>query len=244
MSDRPAVILTGGARRIGKAMAVALAGRGYDIFLHFHHSEEEARGVADAVRGIGVCCESYQADLTDPSALIEMMTAARSVFPSASLLINNASRFSRSDYITEDMCLFEEHMAIHVKAPYLTTREFARHYHTGLVVNMIDTKISRIPTAYFSYSLSKKSLAELTQLSAYALAPDIRVNGIAPGVILAPAEMSTPAAREAYLARRTNELPLKTRGGSACVISALNFFIDNPFVTGQIIYADGGEHLL
>jgi NAD(P)-dependent dehydrogenase (short-subunit alcohol dehydrogenase family) len=138
----------------------------------------------------------------------------------------------------EDLGLLEKHWAVHVKAPWGLTAEFAKLVKNGAVVNFLDTKIAKNKTDFGAYLLSKKALAELTTMQAVRFAPRVRVNAVAPGLILAP-EGRGPW----YLKKQAAGIPLKRPGSIRNIIQAVRFLITNDYVTGQTIFVDGGEHL-
>jgi NAD(P)-dependent dehydrogenase (short-subunit alcohol dehydrogenase family) len=146
--------------------------------------------------------------------------------------------FEKASLRRSGNALFDRAFDVHVKAPFFLTRDFARRRRNGQVVTLLDTRVSRNQSAYFAYTLSKKTLFAFTRMAAVELAPRIRVNGIAPGLILPPEGRSA-----GYLDRLAAGTPLKRRGGVEEVLACLDFLIHNPYVTGQILYPDGGEHL-
>lgn len=234
----PAALITGGAQRIGKAIARAFANKGIDIALHYHHSRDEAEETAEQIRNVPVQCQLFQADLSDTGSARHLMNVVSQTFPDTQILVNNASVFKRMDYSDTDEILFDEAINLHLKAPFFLIQQFARLGHHGLVINMLDTKITKELTSYMAYSLSKKSLADLTRLAAKALGPKIRVNGIAPGIILPSSDTSQTA-----LDRLIQRIPLKQQGQPEQIAQAAVFLWENPFITGDILYLDGGEHL-
>jgi NAD(P)-dependent dehydrogenase (short-subunit alcohol dehydrogenase family) len=231
-------LITGAAKRIGKCIALTLARQGCDIALHYHTSRDEAQASAAEIRATGVRCEPICADLADPAQAAALVRRAADAIAAPSLLVNNASIFVRRPLDETDADLLDLNMAIHVRAPMLLTREFARLCGRGLIVNVLDAKISRPNTAYFAYELSKRALAQMTLMSASALAPGIRVCGVCPGMTLAPEGKDT-----AYLRRLSEALPLKRAGHPQQVADAVVYLMRNDYITGQILYLDGGEHL-
>jgi pteridine reductase len=234
-----AALITGGAQRIGKAIAITLADRGFDIALHYNHSRNEALSLAEEIRQRGVRCEILACDLGKESQVLLLLEKARKKFRHLNLLINNASIFKPSALDRQGLKALDAHWMINFKAPFILTEEFARLCGRGQIINILDTKVFKNKTEYVGYLLSKKSLAELTKISAVALAPDIRVNGIAPGIILPP-----PGKGKSYLAKRAQQVPLKRSGDVHFITQSVSFLLDNEFVTGQAICVDGGEHLI
>lgn len=234
-----AVLVTGGAKRIGKAICLALSAYGYAIALHYNHSRSDAQKQAEQIREEGGVCELFQHDLMDERQVQSLIPAVSKKFPQLNLLINNASLFKKSNLKSESAAALDRHLAIHLKAPYLLTREFAKRCQQGQVINILDTNIVRNKSAYGAYLISKKSLRDLTQLAAVELAPHIRVNGIAPGLILPPVREKND-----YLDRLARRIPLKKRGKVSHITQAIQFLLENDYVTGQILFVDGGEHLI
>jgi len=237
-----AALVTGGAKRIGRYIALYLAGRGFDIAVHYNRSEQDARKVSEEIRSMGRKCKIFQADLTKREQVTRLADDVFSTFPESTLLINNASLFERAGFLQTDEALFEKLFSANFKAPFLLMQKFGRHSADNSIklhiINILDTKISRNHTPYFWYSLTKKSLADLTLMAAKALGPDVRVNGISPGLILP----SKDSGEEGFLRMKEN-LPLKMTGNPDYITHAIGFLLDNPFVTGEILFIDGGEHL-
>ena len=233
-----AAFVTGGAVRLGRAMALRLAQKGYAIALHYRHSASSAKRTAQQIRGYGVACELFQADLNDLVQAQKLIPAVKQRFSGLSLLINNASIFIKDSAECSDPCLLAKHLAVHLSAPYLLTSDFARFCPAGQIINVLDTRIFSDQTDYGSYTLSKKALAEWTRMAAVMLAPAIRVNGIAPGLILAP---KGKGAR--YLKALAAKIPLKRPGRVENILQALDYLLENDFVTGDVLAVDGGEHL-
>ncbi|HUU26853.1 MAG TPA: SDR family oxidoreductase [archaeon] len=233
-----AALITGGAKRIGKKLALALASRSYDIALHFNSSVSEAQETASQIREYGVKCTTFRCDLAVEEELLSLIPRAVEEFPELEILINNASIFQKGTILESEPVFFDRHLAINFKAPYFLSRDFARVCKQGQIINILDTRIARNDFSYAVYTLSKKALSELTKISAREFAPGIRVNGIAPGIILPPPDKS-----EDYLDKLAARIPLRKKGDLDSVIESLNFLLLNKFVTGQFIYVDGGENL-
>lgn len=237
-APRGAALVTGGARRIGAALALALAREGYDVALHYLGSEEDAERTAREVEGIGRRCGLFRCDLRDPGETAALTPRVREDFPHLNVLVNNASVFERAGIRDTDFDLFERHFHVNFRAPFFLTQAFAEGCASGQIVNVLDTRVRKSEPQHAAYTLSKKALLDLTRMAARELGPAIRVNGVCPGMILAPAG---GVADE--LERRSAALPLQRTGNTANLIAALLFLLDNPFVTGECIYVDGGEHL-
>jgi len=234
-TSRPAALITGGAVRIGRALARSLAPLGFDIALHYHQSEKAARELVREINGVGVTCRLFQADLCRQEELLGLIPQVKEAFVDLCLLVNSASIFEKAGLTETETDFFDRHFALNLKAPYFLSRDFARCVSRGHIINILDQRITGNRPEYF---VTKKSLADFTQMAAVELGPDIRVNAIAPGFILPP---SDPASfdKQRYL----ENIPLKKQGSTDSLCQSVRFLIDNDYVTGQIIFADGGEHL-
>lgn len=231
----PTALVTGAARRIGRALALAAAEAGYDVAVHHRDSPEDAEETAELVRSKGVRAVVVAADLAgDPASLIGQAQALGPV----TLLVNSASIFEDDRIETLTRESWDLHMQANLHAPIALTQAFAAQSVEGLVVNIIDQRVWRPNPQFFSYSLSKAGLWWATQTMAQALAPRIRVNAIGPGPTL-PSIHQSPADFEAEAAN----IPLQRRTSPDEIAAALRYLIDAPSVTGQMIAVDGGQHL-
>ena len=237
-TPKGAALVTGGARRIGAAIATALARDGYDIALHYLTSTESAENTAREIEGLGRRCRLFRCDLNHHEETTALIPTVRESFAHLDVLINNASIFERASLRETGHGLFERHFNINFKAPLFLTQAFAEGCAHGQVINILDTRVSRSDPNHAAYTLSKKALLDLTKMAARELGPAIRVNGVSPGMILPP-----PGGVVDDLERRSAALPLKRIGNTANLVAAVRFLLDNPFVTGECIYVDGGEHL-
>ena len=231
-------LVTGGAHRIGKAIVLELGRMGFNIALHYHRSEQDAKKVARQVEKQGVRCHLFQCDFSNMNEVHELIPRVIEVFPDLNVLINSVSLFEKATLLSTNEDLFDRMMTVNLKVPLFLTRDFAHHAKKGSVINIVDTKIARTLFRYFVYTLTKKSLLDLTLMSAKELAPGIRVNAIAPGLILPPAGKD-----ESYLDSLSKNIPLQKKGSPEKVSQAVRFLIESDFITGECIYVDGGEHL-
>lgn len=233
-------LVTGGAVRIGKAISLALAERGVRIALHYGSSADAAAATVAQIRSSGVDAEAFRADLRDTSTLEGLVEEGRRRFGRIDILVNSAAVFIPGGLEETTEALWEEHFSINLKAPFFLCRAFARQAGTagGDIVNITDWRTVRPGAYYLAYTLAKGGMAMLTASLAKALAPSIRVNAIAPGAILPP-----PGRDEAYLEKVAGNTPLKRHGSPGDVCGALLYLLEAPYVTGQTIYVDGGEHL-
>lgn len=235
---KKAALVTGGAKRLGSEIALELAASGYDIALHYNNSEKEAEETCDRIRVLGRSCSLFKGDLRDEKFLTELMTAAFSAFPYLNVLVNSASTFKRSDIGKTSAKVFDELVSVNFRAPFILTKEFARFCKKGNIINIIDTKISQVQTAYSAYILSRSAVRDLTRLAAAEFAPSIRCNAVCPGFIL-PADTDSAD----YTKRLEARNYLEKRGSVQNITSAVRFLLENDFITGEVIYVDGGENL-
>ncbi|MBE1237345.1 SDR family oxidoreductase [Phaeovibrio sulfidiphilus] len=236
-----AALVTGAARRLGRACALELATLGFDVVLHHRASRDEAEDTAQAVRALGQRAEILQADLSKEDEVSALAEAAGSVFGPLGVLVNNASVFELDLWDTADRGSWDLHMETNLRAPFLLSQVFARSLpadRTGLIVNLLDQRVWNLTPYFTSYTLSKAGLWTLTQTLALALAPRIRVNGIGPG----PALPSPRQTDEAF-ARQAASVPLGHGTSPEEIGRALRFLLEAPSVTGQMIALDGGQHL-
>lgn len=232
-----AALVTGGATRLGRYFSETLADAGYDIALHVNRSREEAEEVANGIRAKGRKCEIFSCDFLsdDLSALLQ---SAKRRFPGLNLLLNSASAYEPAPIAATELAMLETQFRVNMFTPLLLTRHFAEAVQEGQVINIIDNKVAYHQYPYAAYLLSKKSLAEMTRMAALEFAPRIRINGIAPGVVL-PASQRTSD----YIEWRIEGIPLKRQGDPDHLVQALHYLLNNPFVAGQILFVDGGESI-
>jgi NAD(P)-dependent dehydrogenase (short-subunit alcohol dehydrogenase family) len=236
-----AALLTGAGRRIGAHLARALAGRGYAVAIHHHTSAAEAKALAEDLARSGAHAVTLQADLNDPAQLEGLLAAAHAALGPVTVLVNNAAVFEpdrASDFTLEQ---WDRQLAMNLRAPVVLARQFARLLPadaTGLIVNLLDQRIAAPTKRYFSYTLSKLALAAATELLAAALAPRVRVNGIAPGLTLISGEQS-----EADFERLVDRTPLGKGSSPEAIARALIYLLETDVVTGQILFVDGGRRL-
>lgn len=227
-------IVTGGAKRIGAALVRALAADGWHVLIHYHHSRAEAEALAAEVGDAATIC----ADLTDPAAA-DVILAAAAGLPPLRLLVNNASLFAHDDLRDFTGESWAAHLDVNLRAPALLSRAFAAQAGRGAIVNLLDAKLASLNPDFFSYTISKIGLGGLTELSARAFAPDIRVCGIAPSVTM----VSGPQSRANF--DKVHGLNALGRGVDVAeIVGALRFILATPSLTGHTIVLDGGQHFL
>lgn len=232
-----AALITGGAKRLGRALALHLASQGYDIALHCHQSRSEAEALIPAAASFGRRLEILSADLSLAENAEILVNQAFEHFPGLNLLLNNASAFYPVSFAETTPAQWDQFYHLHVKTPFFLTQAFARRCQAGLVVNMTDAQAPQ--PDYFAYALSKQNLGDLTRLAARSLGPKLRVNAIAPGYILAPVAGNPDNAADIRA-----QIPLQRIGAVQDITKALQVFLDNPYLTGQTLYVDGGLNLL
>lgn len=231
-------IITGGARRLGRDIVLDLARLGWDIALHYNHSDRQAHALRQEIIAMGRHCTIYKADLSRLAEAKKLISSVFAASPDCRVLINNAAVFERANLAdtTEDM--FDRNISVNLKAPIFLTQMFAARAGCGCVVNMLDSRVARNVGAYFAYMLTKKALADFTLLAARQLAPDIRVNGVCPGLILPPDDKSDDT-----FAKIIPKIPMLRKGEPVEVVAAVRFLVESDYVTGQLLYIDGGDHL-
>lgn len=238
--DAPIALVTGGAKRVGRALAEALAARGFRIALHFNQSRPEAEAAAAAIRSAGHAEPILvQADLQEADAPARIFAA----LPAApTLLVNNASLFVQDSFGRIDLELWQQHMTVNLLAPVLLSQAFASALppdRNGLIVNLSDAKLSSPNPDFFSYTISKMGLAGATELMARTLAPRIRVNAIAPSVTL----VSGPQSRANF--EKAHVMNALGRGVDVSdLVRALIYLVETPTVTGQTLVIDAGQRFL
>jgi NAD(P)-dependent dehydrogenase (short-subunit alcohol dehydrogenase family) len=233
MSSTRTAIVTGAGKRVGAAIAAALADRGWTVLAHVHHADDSVP--AGAVKVV--------ADLQSRECA-KIIFDAGSSLPPAGLLVNNAARFAFDSLGGFDAREFDAHMAVNVRAPILLTEAFARERQgaaaDALIVNLLDSKLSAPNPDFLSYTLSKQALAGFTELAARALAASrIRVNAIAPALMLPSGEQS-----EANFEAMHRANPLGRGVEPADVIAAIDYLLASPAVTGEVLTIDAGHRFL
>lgn len=234
-----AALVTGGAKRIGKELALELAKQGYDIALHYHTSAQEAEATADKIRLMGQKCECFHADLTDAKVLAPLVESAFTAFPYLNVLINNASIFERCSFADTTIDRFDRHMALHVRTPFFLSQSFAKQCNNGQIINIIDSHITKNHSPYFVYLLSKKALKDVTEMLALECGPKIRVNAVCPGITEISIDLDPD-----YVDRIQKNLPLQAVVPIEHITQAVMQCIESEYLTGQCIFVDAGEQLL
>ena len=234
-------LVTGAARRLGRASALALAGAGFDIAIHYNGSAEAAEATADEVRALGRHAVTLRADLALEEETARLLPEAAEALGPVGVLINNASTFERDEWHDATRESWDHHIEPNLRAPFVLMQAFARALPpdaSGAVINMLDQRVWSLTPHFVSYSVAKAGLWALTQSMALALAPRIRVNGIGPG----PA-MPSPNQSAEHFARQNASVPLGHGTSPEEVATAVLAILRLPAMTGQMIALDGGQHL-
>ncbi len=231
-------LITGAAKRLGAALAQGLSRAGACVILHCHRSRGDADQTAAAIIDAGGNASVIEADLSDNAAADALMGRAIALVGPIDALINSASIFHECDFAETMPSAIHENMNINAIAPMLLARRFAEQQRPGAIINLLDTMVMDYDKRHIPYHLSKRTLQTLTRMMAVEFAPDIRVNAIAPGLILPP-----PGENITYLEKMAHSNPLQRHGGPADIVEAALFLLRAGFVTGQTLYIDGGRHL-
>ncbi|NWG71728.1 MAG: SDR family oxidoreductase [Parvularculaceae bacterium] len=244
MADaKGAALVTGAARRIGRALALALAREGHDVAVHYGKSAAEAEAVADEIRALGRRCALIRADLAREADVASVVPAARSALGPLRVLVNSASTFETDDIFTMTRESWDRHIEANLRAPVKLIQDFAAAADTqadNLVVNILDQRVLKLTPQFFSYTAAKSALFILTKTLAQALGPrNIRVNAIGPGPTMRNVRQS-----EADFLRQTEATVLGRGATTDDLAGALRYLLGARAVTGQMIAVDGGQHLI
>jgi NAD(P)-dependent dehydrogenase (short-subunit alcohol dehydrogenase family) len=237
----PAALVTGAAHRIGRALALALAHDGFDVAIHCHRSRAAAEELRAMVAGLGRRAVVVRADLAREAEAAGIVGEAVAALGPLGVLVNNASLFELDRLLSADRASWDRHLETNLRAPVVLAQGFVRalpQAAEGVIVNLLDQRVRNLTPNYLSYSVSKVGLWAATQILARELAPRIRVNAIAPGPALKPANVSD-ADWQALCA----SVPLGRGGGPEEIVLALRFILAARSMTGQLITLDGGMQL-
>jgi len=234
-------LVTGAAHRIGRAIALALAGDGYAVALHYHGSRDAAGAAADEIAASGGRAVPVRADLAREGDTATLVDRAAEALGPVQVLVNNAAVFERDEVANATRESWDRHMETNLRAPFVLMQRMARLLPpdaTGNVINLIDQRVWNLTPHFVSYTLSKAGLWTLTRTMAQALAPRIRVNAIGPGPTL-----PSPRQTETQFARQKAATPLGRGTSPEEIAAAVRFILAAPALTGQMIALDGGQHL-
>ncbi len=238
--ENKSVLITGAARRLGKAIALSVAKQGANVVLHYHTSRSEAEETAEMIRQFNRSVWIFEADLTDANSIQSLIEKSQSV-TTLYALVNNASIFGNLSFVDTSLEAWNRHLEVNLTAPFLLTQKFASTYslqETGRIINMLDWRALRPGKDHFAYTISKAALASMTRSTALSLAPRICVNAIALGAIL-------PPENESPQPNLLKAVPLNRWATLEELTQTVLFLLDGPdYITGEIIHLDGGRHLI
>ncbi len=243
LTDKVALV-TGSARRVGKAIALALAAEGANLVIHYYGSDADmAQDTVREAKSFGVDAISFRADQADPPQVNRLFEAVQERFGRLDILVNSASIFERADFLSLSYAAWQRVLAVNLTGPFLCSqaaahRMLAQTSPGGVIVNIIDNSAFQPWPQFPHHGVSKAGLWMLTQVMARALAPSIRVNAVAPGPVL-----KEPNRSDESWARLAERLPLQRTGSPEDVARAVLFLIREPFITGVVLHVDGGEAL-
>ncbi|MBF0499732.1 MAG: 4a-hydroxytetrahydrobiopterin dehydratase [Candidatus Riflebacteria bacterium] len=232
-------LVTGAAKRIGREIALSLAERGVNVAIHFRHSSPEAEKLCSDLKDSGVKSWIFQADFANSDDLQQLVSKVFDTVGTIDFLVNSASMYPPDKVQEMDFASLAGNIQINAWAPFILGREFARRATTGSIVNLLDARVGGYDRLHVSYLLSKKLLFSLTETMSIEFAPKITVNAVAPGLILPP-----EGTAHAYIDNLAKNIPLKRSGNPKDVTNAVLFLLRENYLTGQIIFVDGGSHLL
>jgi len=244
-------LVTGAGKRLGRAMALYLGQRGYDVAVHYAASGDAAEEVVDQITAMGQRAVALRADLLDLDAMEALLPrAAQALGGPVTCLVNNASIFEHDTIATATRSSWDRHINSNLRAPFVLSQAMAAQglaaarddagesVATGLIVNMLDQRVRKLTPEFMTYTLAKMGLWAFTQTAAQALAPIIRVNAIGPGPTLQGSRQS-----QAHFDAQRAATVLKRGANPDDITAALGYFLDAPSVTGQLLCVDGGQHL-
>jgi len=244
-------LVTGGAKRLGREIALYLASRGLDVVVHYNSSACEAEDVVDEIKSLGKKAVAIKADLLDEDQVVELVPrAVKQLGGPLTMLVNNASIFEYDTILSATRDSWDRHIESNLRAPFVLTQYFANQapkiqydqndepQASASIVNVIDQRVRKLTPEFSSYSIAKMGLWALTQISAQGLAPKVRVNSIGPGPTLQGSRQS----KEHFEKQRASTI-LERGANPSDILAALGYFMDAPAVTGQLLCIDGGQHL-
>ena len=233
----PVALVTGGGRRVGRAIALSLAGGGYDLLISYNDSRAESSEVERAVREAGRRAHAVRADLSRGADIARLARAVGDHFGRLDLLVNSASTFAPGDLLDVTAAEWDAVMAVNLRAPFLLVRETAQLLRAarGAVVNIVDLSALHPWTTHPHHSVSKAGLLHLTRVMARRLAPEVRVNAVAPGYVLPPAHHDA-----AEIERTRRRIPMGRVGAPEDVAGVVRFLARAEYVTGEVVVVDGG----
>jgi NAD(P)-dependent dehydrogenase (short-subunit alcohol dehydrogenase family) len=239
--DGKVAIVTGGAVRLGKSLALALAEQGVRLAIHYGSSAGPAETVVGEIKAMGSDATVIQANLSQPAETRSIVERAVAHFGQVDILVNSAAIFGAGNWDDTTEANWDRHFAINLKSPFFLSQAFAAQVgreRAGHIVNIADWRGVRPSPDHVAYTLTKAAVIAMTKSMALALAPNIQVNAIAPGLILPP-----PGQDQSYLERKADQIPAQRVGSPQEIANTLIFLLRSDFVTGDLIFVTGGEHL-
>ena len=234
------VLVTGAAKRLGRAIALYLAGEGWNVAIHYHGSADEAENVAKDLRAKGAKAATFKANLSREEESAALIGRAAAELGPLTALINSASLFENDDWQSASRASWDAHMETNLRAPFVLSQAFARQVpDKGAIVNIVDQRVLKPTPQFISYSISKAGLYWLTTTLAQAMGPRIRVNAVGPGPTL-----RNPRQSEADFSRQRDATILKRGADPADICAAVRYLLTAEAVTGQMLAVDGGQHLI
>jgi NAD(P)-dependent dehydrogenase (short-subunit alcohol dehydrogenase family) len=240
-TSSPVVLVTGAARRLGRAIALDFGRRGWRVAVHVHTMDADAESLVREITELGAHAEIFAADLADQAHVDALVPAVAKRLGAPTCLVNNASLFVYDDIATVTAAQWDRHFAINLRAPVFLAQALMRHLPEGVagnIINIIDQRVWKPTPHFLSYSGTKAALWSMTQTLAQGLAPRIRVNGIGPGPMLRSVHQS-----QVDFDAQCGATPLQRGTNPDEILAALRFILDAPAMTGQMIALDGGQHL-
>jgi pteridine reductase len=235
-----AALVTGAGRRVGQAIAIALGARGMRVAVHYHGSADGARDTVAAIERAGGSARAFAADLSDASATPELVRTVVDSFGGLHVLVNSAGIMLRTPVGQTTPDEWDRIFAVNLRAPFFAAQAAAPHLraHRGAIVNIADLAAFETWAGYVPHGISKAGVVQMTRALAHALAPDVRVNAVAPGAVLLPDGWTADSAE--HLRSTT---PLRRLGSPSDVIGAVVYLLEADYVTGETIIVDGGRHV-
>lgn len=233
--------VTGGAKRLGRAIALKLAANGWDVAIHYHHSQADAEATASEIKALGRRSLILQADLAKESEVESLLPKIGKDLGPVTCLVNNASVFEMDKIDTATRDSWDRHIETNLRAPFVLSQAFARQLPDGAdgnIINMLDQRVWKLTPYFMSYTVAKMGLWTLTRTMALALAPKIRVNAIGPGPTL-----PSPRQSDEHFSAQSAAMPLGHGATPDEIAGAALYILSSPSMTGQMIALDGGEHL-
>jgi pteridine reductase len=233
-------LITGSAVRVGREIAFHLAEAGWDLALHYYSSFKEGSYLEADLKASYPNQQFYlcKASLSSIDETRKLIANVIGYFGQLDLLINNAAIFESASLKDTSVQILDRHWQINCRAPFILINDLAAQAEKGIIINIIDARITKNDSNYFAYTLSKKALWELTKMAALELAPNFRVNAIAPGALLSPVGKGLD-----YLNKVALKTPMKEPVGMSSVLKSIDYILDNESMTGQLLFCDGGANL-